>query len=716
MTDSIQRVDNYSPAPEPLHLRDYLNVLRRRRGLALLVLLLIVSAGVARALLVRPVYEATAQILIDQETPRVLDFDQNARAGMLWEDFYQTQYRLLQSRLLAGKTVEQLNLTRDPEFVPSDPAAPPPDMERTIDAFIARLQVQPVKNSQLVSVTFEAGRPDLAAKAANTLTQVYMQHAFDLRHKTSAEAEKWLVEENKDQAKKIETAEGALTQFKEREGLVSIEERRMLTDQKLKDLGSSLTAAKTRRLEKESLFNQMRSTSNPENLGDVLRSPLVQSLQGELASLERQNAQLAAAGYLGNHPEMVKVRDQLDGTRKKLALEASRIVNAAETDYRAAVANESAVSSALEGAKAEALTLAQKGQHYDALKRDLDGSKQLSDSILVRQKQTDAVRDAPASNVHVIDPAVPPQSPIRPRPVRDIALTVLLGLACAVGATFLFDYLDTSVRNPGDLRALGLPLLGVIPEARTKRRRPPVVTQRGGKQAFIEGYRVLRTALHPPIELEKQGQVLVVTSTLPGEGKTVTSVNLALTLAAAHESVLLVDADLRRPALSSWLKAADGPGLRDVLAGNDGASAAIRDIPGTDVKLLSSGHSDADSPSDLLATQRFQDLIEELRKRFDHVILDTPPAGAIADALVVAPLADSVLVVARSGKVDRTALVHTLERLSNAGGRVRGVILNRARTDRYHYDYGPGLSPGIFSQRNKRLPSSSSSLDLITRA
>lgn len=710
MPGSSQRIEPYPSVGESLHLRDYWNVVRRRRGLVLFVLLVIITAGAARVATTPKAYTATAQIMIDQESPRVLDFEQQQRAGMLWEDFYQTQYRLLQSRLLAGKVVEKLDLTHDPEFA----ASGTPDVERTTSRFLDRLKVQPIKNSQLVSITFEAGRPDLAAKAANTLAEVYIQQALAFRYKTSEEAGRWLVDETKEQAKKIEASQKAIEDFKKKQGLVSVEERRMLADQKLRDLGASLTAAKTRRLEKEALYRQMRQTSNPEDLGDVLRSPLIQSLQGEVASLERQTAQLTAAGYLSEHPEFVKVRGQLQEAKKKLAVEANRVVSAAENDYRAAASNEGSVSGALEAAKAEALTLSQKGQEYDRLKRDLEASQQVNDNVLVRQKQTDVVRDAPVSSVHVIDPAVVPRSPIRPRPVRDMALTVLAALVCAIGAAFLFDYLDTSIRNPSDLRALGLPLLGVIPETASRRRRPPVVTLPKGKEAFVEGYRVLRTSLAPEADVDR-GQVLMVTSTMPGEGKTLTAVNLALTLAAAHERVLLVDADLRRPALSAWLKAPEESGLLDVLSGLRGPEV-IRDVPGTEVKLLAAGRGPSEGTADMLATRAFADLVERLRADYDRIIVDTPPAGAFADALVLAPMADSVLIVARSGRVDRAALVHTLERISNAGGHVRGVVLNRARTDRYRYDYGPAFARGVLHARNRHpLPPASSGPDLFTR-
>jgi succinoglycan biosynthesis transport protein ExoP len=709
MSDILPYSDG--PRAEPLHPRDYWHVVLRRRWLALAVFVLVVGAVTARVLLVRPVYQAQSQILIEREVPKVVDFDEKARVDDAWQDYYQTQYRLLQSRLLARKVVERLHLLQDPEFGGPRPAAEleaaeaaapgaSPAMEQAIDLFLDRLKVRPVKNSQLVAVAYQAYRPGLAAQVANALPEVYIQQSLDFRYRISAEAGAWLARENEEQARKLESAERALQKYSEDEGLVNVEERRGLVEQELKDLGSALNAAKTRRLEKEALYLQMRGAGNAEELPEVIRSPLVQTLRTELATLERQNAQLMAKGYLEQHPEAVKVREQVEGTRQKIAAEARRIVRAAQNDYQVAADQERRVAGALEGAKDEALDLQKRALKYDALKRDLDASQRVSDSLVVRQKQTDVVRDVKASNVHVIDAAVVPSSPVRPRVARDLGLGLLLGLGLALAAAFVRDYLDTSVGRPSDVRLLGLPLLGVIPEA-PPRARPLVVARSMRPEPFSEGYRVLRTALPLPPD-EGDGQVLLVTSTLPGEGKSVTAMNLALTLASTEEKVLLIDADLRRPALHGLVGARRVPGLSEVLIGMEPAAKAIQRVQGSRLALLPAGTPLQRNPADLLATHALRRLLAELRDGYDRIVLDTPPVGTIADALILAPQAEGVLVVARSGKVTRSALTHVLERLGNAGGKVLGVVLNRARPDRHAYDYGPGYARDAFVVNGRR--------------
>src|SRR5262245_5798924 len=268
----------------PLHLRDYWHVVLRRRWLALLVFAVVAFAGAVRLVFVSPVYQSTAQILIERDVPNVLDFDKNSRAADMWDSFYQTQYRLLQSRLLARRVVERLSLLDDPEFGgprPEDERTPVANMpagtsivlERVIDQFLERLRVQPVKNSQLVAVSFQAERPLLAADAVNALVDAYIQQTLEFRYRVSAEAGNWLVNETQEQSKKVEAAAVALQKFQEQEGLANLEERRELLEQKLKDMGGALNAAKTRRLEKEAAYQEMSSAGNVEELPDVIKSP-----------------------------------------------------------------------------------------------------------------------------------------------------------------------------------------------------------------------------------------------------------------------------------------------------------------------------------------------------------------------------------------------------------------------------------------------------------
>jgi capsular exopolysaccharide synthesis family protein len=697
MNEALQHCE---PVPAPLHLRSYWQVLLRRRFPAAFVLAVVAGAGIARIQYIRPLYEAKAEILIEPEVPRVLDFQEERRVDETGQDFYQTQYRLLKSRLLAGKVIAKLGLASDPEFGGSragESAASPGREERAIDAFLGRLRVDPLKNSQLVAVRFRSFAPERAAEVANALVDAYIRQLGELRSSTSAETSASLGAETDEQAEKVKKAEQALQGYAREQGLGSIEERRTLLNQKLTDLGAALTVSRTRRLDKEALFRQMQSARSVEELPSVIESPLVQGLRTELASLERQRAQLAAQGYLEDHPERKKIREQIEGTQRKIAIEASRIVRAADNDYRVALAQEESARQALESAKSEAEDLRRRGLEYDALKRDLEASRQVSQVMLTRRKEVEAARGVQASNVHVIDPATVPRGPIRPRPLRDGALSLLLGLGCAVAVAFIRDYMDTTVGQPSDVRRLGVPVLAAIPD--TRARKGALLVMNGHrKEPFAEGYRMLRAALGRP-GTTACGQVLVVTSALPGEGKSITAANLALTLASTGERVLLVEADLRRPSLSKVLGIRRVPGLCEALCGVGSVRDAIRRVAGTQLYVLPSGSPVHSSPADLLATTNLRDLLAELAGSYDRIVVDTPPAGAVADAVTLAPLADGVLLVVQCGRVGTNQVLQMMDHLTQAGANVLGVVMNRARLDRRGYDYGPVFNPEVLSPR-----------------
>jgi succinoglycan biosynthesis transport protein ExoP len=687
-----------APQPAEAHLWDYVHVLLRRRRMVLAVFVAVVGLAALRSFLTKPVYEATAQLLIEKEDPNVLSFKgvTEERAGTGIDDYYQTQYKLLQSRTLASNVIVQLDLLNDPEYGgPRDEdkidaiLSQPPGRDRTMEAAIAsllrRLTVQPIRNSRLVNVSVASGNPELAATATNTLAQLYIRQSLDLRSRTSAEAGEWLGTQIDEQRRKAEYADRKLQELKAAEGLVNIEERRTLLDQRLKELGSALNERKTERLQKEALWRQMSNAPNPEELPEVMRSGVVQSLRIELATLERQQTQLLEL-YLDEHPEVVKVRNQIEETRRKIRAEAEHVIRSAENDYLAAAAQEESVASALEAAKQEARQLGLRAVSYDTQKKEVDAARQVLDSLMSRSKETDVAAELKSTNIRIVDPAAVPREPIRPRPVRDLALGILLGAFLSVGLAFFLEYLDNTVKTPDDVRQqLGTPLLGVVPVL-TEEGSSLVVLNAALDQRFVEGYRVVRTALNYSWS-EPGSRIITVTSTAPGEGKTLTAVNLALTLAVQEGRTLLIDADLRKPATHGLVSAHRTPGLSDVLVGKAKISETTQDrVKETSLAYLASG-TEAPSPGDLLTNRTMRGILDGLRKRYDWIVIDTPPVGAVSDPLVLAPLTDGVIVVTGAEMVPRKAVLHTLERIHDTSARILGIVLNRAQVDKHAYYY-----------------------------
>ena len=683
--------DPESTAREDKPLVSYLRVILRYWRMVAAVFVSVVALAALKSFTTRPVYKAEAQILIERENPAILTFkgvaDINERGWA--DDYYQTQYKILQGRSLARKVVEELHLQDDPEFGGgSVPHGGAEGVDAAVDAFLDKLTVQWIRNSRLVTVAFESNRPERAAQAANMLAQVYIRQALDARYETSTEASRWLARQIEDQRKKVQEAEVALQALREKEGIVNIDERRMLVDQRLKDLGATLTGLKSQRLQKEGLVRQMQGARDPEELPEALRSRLIESLRIDLARLERERAELGER-YLEHHPEVLKVQKQIEETRRTIAAESARIIRAAENDYQAAAAQEKGVASALEAAKAEALDLQRRGVQYDSLKRELEAAKDVLNSLLARHEQANVAQELQSSNLRVADPATVPRGAVRPRRLLDLLIGLLLGGGFSVGLALLRDHLDDTLRAPDDVRlGLGAPLLTAIPpRLRTANGNGAPAAAAGSEEEgpFREGYRLLRTALAHSWP-EPAPRVILVTSTAPGEGKTMTSINLALALASAGERALLIDADLRKPQAHDVLHVQRSPGFVDLLTGQTGLSSAVQPLPGTSLGFLGSGSSVA-RPGDLLTAERFARLRDEARRLYRWIVIDSSPVGAVADALVMAPLTDGVVVVAAAETVPRAAVRRTLERVAESGARVLGVILNRARIDRYPYAY-----------------------------
>lgn len=690
-------LDDAIRPPRRRHLLDHWAVVFRWRYLVGAVALLITGAATLRALTARPVYRASARILVARQMPQVLDFkDVVGMDAQAWGDEYHlTQLKLIESRSLARRVVERLDLARDPELkgaqAAGEAAAAP--IERVVDSFLGRVDARRIEHSQMITVAFEASRAELAARVANTLAEMFIEEAVRMRAETAGQVSSWLAGQIDEQRGKVEAAQDALRRLSEETGMVNFEERRGLLDQKLKQLGAHLTEGEARRVESEALYRVMSAVPDPHDLSLVINNRTFQELRLDLSRLERREAELRGSRHLDQHPEMIKVRAEMAQARDRLTSEAAHILKAAENDYRAAAAQERELGRALQEAKAEALDLNRRGLQYEASKRELEAGQAVLNSLMARSKQTDVAQELRASPIRIVDRASVPDRPVGPARRRTVALGLLLGLSAGIGLALLVDRLDPRIKTPLDVRErLGVPVLAVVPEAAGEPSRPALFDAES-HGSLSEAYRELRSALDHAWPAE-QARVLAVVSTDPREGKTVCAVNLALALAAREEDVVLVDGDLRRPQVQQMLAVNRTPGLTDVLAGRVAAEAAVQDVAGARLRAIASG-SPAPSPAEALQPAALRALVTALRKSYRWVIFDTPPLGAVADASSVAALSDGVVLVVAAGRTPWAAAAQTLESLDRIGCRVLGVVLNRARGDRYPYGYGrrPGHDP-----------------------
>jgi polysaccharide biosynthesis transport protein len=689
------------PDEEAVDVHAYRDLLARHGRWIAAAALLGALAGGQRVAFRGPVYKATAQLIIEREDPAVLSFrrvgEVNERGFA--EEYYQTQLRLLRSRVVAQRTVEALQLQDDPDF--GGPGGEGDAARRTAAAVSAvqrSLAVDWTRLTRLVTVSFEDASAERAARIANAAAQSFIQETVRARHQMSAEAAAWLAQQIESQRRKVAAAEVALQSTREREGIadavLAADERRSLAEQRVRDLNIGYTTAKSRRLEREAAYLSMKNAADPQQLAEVVRNPLIQSLLQEQTTLERRLAQLDVK-FLGSHPEVLLTRNQLEQTRTSLATETERLLRVAENEYQTALAHERTMQAAMAQVKDDLQALAQRAGGYDTARRDLEAAKTVLGNLMVRHKEMDISQELQFSNVRVMEPAAPPPAPLRSSLRLNLLLGGMVGALLGVGVAFGRERLDQTLRTPDEVRHLPARLLGVVPEREVGRASVVGAEEEG---LFREAFRLICAGLETTPSAAG-ARTLLVTSTVSGEGKTVTAVNLALALAARHPRVLLVDADLRQPSVHTLLSVRPAPGLVELLADRVETVAAVQRLERSGLHLIAAGNTAGGSP-DLLEPAALGRLLASLRGSYDWIVLDSPPVGQVADALALARLADATALVVRAEKTPRNAAARTLERLAEAGGAPASVVLNRARVERYphhysfHYGHGYGRPAG----------------------
>jgi capsular exopolysaccharide synthesis family protein len=720
-----------TPATESeLSIIHYLQVLYRRRYVALAAFVVVFLGASLYTFTAIRIYESTVRILIERDNPKVVSFQEVLDPGEITDDYYETQYRILQSRVLARQTIDALNLWSDPQFnqpprmtirglvmMPInaiarwfEPARPAESVSaaetraqsRIIDRFLSNLRISAVRYSRLVDVTYRSSDAGLSARIANALAENYIRQSLELRSTTTKEASDFLTQQLGEQRTKLEASEQALQAYRERTGSVSLEERQNVVVQRLADLNAALTRAATARIQKEAAYNQVKNiVQDPgvvDSLPTVLSNPFVQQQKAELALLQRQRAQLSEK--LGpNHPEMVKIGLAVQTAEAKIQAEVAQVAEAMRREYEAALAEERTLATELNSQKREAQVLNRAGIEYGVLQRDATANRQMFEALLQRTQETGVSEEIRTGNIRVVDHAEVPAIPVSPNIFNNLLMALFGGLTLAIGLAFAFEYADDRIKNPDELKKhLGLPFLGMVPALFDKDITAPLIGK-GVPNIFAESFRSIRTNLLFS-STDQGGRLVVITSSTPGEGKTMVSTNVAAALAQAGYHVLLIDADMRKPRVHQVFDAALTPGLSNLLVGNATASEAIHASSTSGLWIMPAG-THPPNPAELLGSKRFKDFAAFLMQHFDWVIIDTPPVMAVTDASLAANLAHGVVFVVGSEMTSRRIAQRAVEQLEMGQARFLGAVLNRVDLEHnaYYYsryyraDYGSYYGP-----------------------
>jgi polysaccharide biosynthesis transport protein len=717
--------------PQESAVGEYLRVLVKRKWIVVGCLLTIFTVVAIATLRQVPIYEANGSIAVKKPDSSLNFKDANAISF----DYYdptelETEVKILQSDLLALQVIKELNLDRQPEFGGKSPAsalpssldlAPDPleaDPSRTsslLSSFKGRLTISLLPNSRIMSVRFRDPDPQTAQNVVNKLMGDYQENNYKTRFNNTMQVSDWLGQQLIDLQMKVETSQEKLVRYQKEHEILGIDEKQNITTAKLDELNKALTNAESERMGKEAFYRLMES-GDPDAIassaggldgpgGGQSASGLLETLRSKQADLKIQIADLNTQ-FGPSYPKLAQLNTQLAEIEVQLQSEMKKIASKVKGQYTTALGREDLLSQALEKQKQAANKLNESAIEYSLLKRDLETNRQLYEGLLEKLKEAGISEGLKSNNFQIVNSARVPTYPVEPNVPRNLGFAFVLGLTSGVGLAFLLEGLDNTVRTTEQAQAIsGLPPLGMIPlGSKTTREGSPskrlilassneaveLITHVRPQSQMAESYRALRTSLLLS-HLGAPPKVIMVTSALPQEGKSTTSINCAVVLAQKGVRVLLIDCDLRRPSIHKTLGMGPRSGLSNVLTGSTTLKQAITVAPTLpNLDVLPAG-TPPPNPAELLASTNMRDVLAEMREKYDHIVLDTPPTLSVTDAVVLSPRADAIVLVIRSGSTTKQALRRSRDILMQVNARVSGVLLNAVDLSSpdyyYYYEY-----------------------------
>ncbi len=698
---------------QKLELLEYWRSITKRKwaisGLALMVALLaaVVAFGLA------PIYKSTATVLIEAGKVKVLSFD-DIYTNSQQREHYQTQVEILKSRDVAERTARDLKLWEQPAF---DPRLVKPGwrsrvmaslgmgeptqkewtqeaLEKSATAAVMRsLTVEPVRMSQLVRVSFEAEDPAMAARVANSVAAQYIDSDRESRFRLSQQVSNFLQERLTGLREKLSQSEQALQTYREQKGIVSLGgSAQAVTGKQVGDTSQRLVEARSKRTELESAYLQARNTSPQQfaEIPQVMRDATVADTMRQRNAARRNLATLQET--LGSqHYKVQQAQSELADLQRLLVQQSEAVVASLRREYEASRSTEVALERSLGAAQGSVQAVNREEFQLNVLEREAASNRQLYEMFMSRAKETNLSSDVQAAVARVMDRAVPPGTPIRPNKQQIVIVAAVLALFLGALASLLLDRLDNTVKGSDDAEVrLRLPVLTALPLVESANRAQMArLFLDESHSHYAEGIRTARTGVLLS-SLDVPNKIVLITSTLPGEGKTTVAVNLALAHAQTKRT-LLIDADMRRSQAGKALGLSAGQkGITNLVAGTATPEECMVAIAHTNLRVMPVGDLPP-NPLELLLSQRFKEVLKRLSDEFEMVIIDSPPVELVSEALVLAPMATSVAYVVKAMTTPAPLARKNIARLQRAGGNILGLIVNQLdfkHAQRYYGEYG----------------------------
>jgi len=737
----LNAINEFQPEfqEKEVDLREYWGVIRRRRWTIITVSLCLLLAAGLLVFTARPMFTAKGTLLIEKE-PNILTFEEIFQIESFRDDYYQTQYKLLQSRALALNVVDRLNLGEKEEFGAGRRSRKSPQGDGSarrrelVNAFLSRLEVKPLRMTRLVDISFKSHDPTLAADGVNTLFETFIDMSVEAKYEATEQATVFLSQEITNLRKSITGMEKEMQSYGVEKNIVALSDKETTILDKLGGLNRALTEAQIELSNKKANYEEIKNAS-PDYLPEALNNPLIQRLREDYVKLSREYTKKQETFY-PEYPEMQRLKTELESAKVLLQNETQNLIKGAYSEYQTALKKALSLEDAFNRQKKEAYTLNSNSIVYNSLKIEIQNKQNLLETLLRRQSETGVsarLKGLRTSNVRIVDRAEVPVSPSSPKKKQTLFLALFIGLLGGIGLAFLFEHLDNSIKSIEDVdKYAGLPTLGIVPafslngygprygEDRAQKamrikilesidRRVPsggkgrgvaapeggpdgdggrtieLITSTDPKSNYSECYRSIRTSLLLS-GAESSLKSLIVTSPLPAEGKTATVSNLAVTLAQMNKKVVLIDADLRKARLHRIFKTKNLNGLTKYLTGSLEVRDLLRPTEVRNLYLINSGPLPP-NPTELLGSERMAALVRTLREEFNFILFDTPPILAVSDAMVLGPVIDGVILIVWGGKTPREALMRAKENLDLLKVKSLGVIINNLNIKQHSYYY-----------------------------
>lgn len=671
------------------HLYDYLDILGRRKWLVIAAFLVTLLSTLVHTFIAVPIYEASMTIQIEEkkgprfslsEHPIIPDFQQF--------DPLKTEAEIIKSSTIIGRLLEKMQLDEELTQVP---------LEERIGKFQEAIKVNPVRNTNILKISFQDEDPERAANILNGLSHEYIEQSLSIARAEATQAKEFLQRQLQTVKTELDNSQSAMEGFKSREGVTILSDDMKSKLDKLSEVEMKRVQIEMERKGLETILLSLENNRDLALTEISMSNSAIAEFARRLAELQVQKASMVNY-YTEEHPSTIKVNAAIKETKIGLKEEAEKAVSVLK-------GKEKALKEIINRFEKDIKKLPKAEQELTNIMRNLKVSEGIYAFLLENEKKAEITEASEVGNIKVIDPAITPHKPIKPKKMLNSILGAIVGLCLGVGLSFFMEYMDDTIKGRDEIeRYLDLPLFGILPligyehgiliskKRSIESHKSLLLTIPQRSSSYIgESYRTLRTNIQFS-EMEKRNQVILITSPMMGEGKSLTAANLASVFASDGAKALIIDADLRRPVQHKIFCSPQEPGLTNILMGRvNWLDAIVRPVGIETLSLIPSGPIPP-NPSELLGMSKLDELLVTIKGLFDIIIIDTTPIIGLTDAIVLGPKVDGIFIVIEVEKTPVKLAMQAKDSLKMVKANIIGAILNKVPVERNSYGYGYGYN------------------------